>query len=225
MITVAYIKKRNLLCLMHGTELAFSSVAPIIKEKDVLLYRAVKSLRDRAFFYWQQVAGEARRDIERKLLQMGIPHHAAANAVTSFERNKDVEILKSVDTMRFPNQDIFKKRLWVLVKRHISHAAVESKKEELSHVDDDEERRTDDELLTILSTEKQPTPAELVAKKEETFDIEELIDRFEELGFWDEADYLRRFIDGRGRLSKYEVKKVKGAVRFLLFSMGIKRRV
>ena len=190
----------------------------------MLLYRAVKSLRDRAFFYWQQVAGEARRDIERKLLQMGIPHHAVRNALDSFERNKDVEILKSVDTMRFPNQDIFKKRLWVLVKRQVSHAVVESKKEDLSHFNNDEDRRTDDELLTILSTEKQPTPAELVAKKEETFDIEKLIDRFEELGFWDEADYLRRFIDGRGRLSKYERKKIKGAVRFLLLSTGVKQR-
>ena len=226
LITTAYIKKRNLLCLLFDKESSFSALSEV-KDQIPIEYHALKALRDQTFAYWRALAGPAQREILSRLSKGGIPSHLLNRIMQSVQNDIDLYILKSVDTMRFPNEGVFRMRLNVLIKRKIRNAFNLTKEVSPGMLTGyDEENRSDDEIITANSINPDNTESAhlIMEAREKQFDMESFIRELDSWKFEDEAEYVKRIVGlEKGRISKYEVRKIKGSIRFLILSYRRKK--
>ena len=230
LVTTSYIKKRNLFCLVFKTKMTFSAISPILKEKLPHEYLALKNLRDLTYKHWEEVAKAAQRDMQARLSKCGLPQTVAQRAISGFKKESAFYVLTTVDGMLFPNESLFRMRLKMAVQQKVKKC-LRSMKEvsptSLKFADDDDDR-TDDEIITTssIAETEDSSPFDLLVRKEEALpNAQSIIDELEGLGFSDEADYVRRVtVSGRGRLTKYEAKKIKGAVMYLTLSLRRKKK-
>jgi len=225
-VTVSYIKKRNYFCLLYRTRYSFGTLSRVLKRKDPLSYQVLREMRDSTFSHWSAMAGRARAELTRRI--QSLPRSCMREVISEFEQLKEIELLKTVDTMRFPNETIFRQRLFTLVKTLVGKTLSDLNRHPRPLLYRDDDSPSEEEWLTISRRELDPdqedqNPLDLVLKKEEQIpDITFLMQRFVEAGLTEEAEYLRRFknvVERGGRLNKYEIKKLKGSVKFFLFSI------
>jgi len=146
-----------------------------------------------------------------------------------------LELTRSMDDLLFPTKFAIKGRLSAYVAtglRKFFKTAVEEPLSSLAEKfadDDDNGHYDDDQILSMRQPEAaSPSPEDLLIEKEEQnrLDFEKLRAKMEEIGLCEEADYMSRLYSRarkRKKVStrtdnKYEDRKLKGALKFILMS-------
>ena len=219
-VTVSYIKKRNYFCLVHKTGLSFASVGAVLKKSDPLSYAVLRRMRDKTFFMWRDFGKKVEIELVRRTASL--PSFHQQKAMAYFAHRRDVEILQTIDTMRFPNDEIFYQRLFTLMNTAIRKALALMHEQHTPAFDEDDDV-TEEQWLSVNAENLPETPLELLVQKEESPpDLERIVEEFLRTGLVEEAEYIRKFRrvnQQGGRISKYERRKLAGSIKFFLLSL------